>query len=147
MVSISGYAAANSRQHGASHGRSFSTSSTSTFRFMTLAMIFFHRGLLLPPPQILVRSILIPRLLATSRNREDQRQRPPEQPGHTSQLGVHGQPKNTPLALDCCEETVSPSNTEGRIRFSPSIDRRLLCHKILCLKDFFCPPLIAGGSA
>ena len=30
-------------------------------------MIFFHNGLLAPPPQIFLRSILIPRLLATSR--------------------------------------------------------------------------------
>ena len=33
---------------------------------MMLATIFFHSGLFAPPPQILVRSMRMPKLLATS---------------------------------------------------------------------------------
>ena len=44
-----------------------SLSMRSSLRFKTAARIFFHSGLFAPPPQILERSIRMPRLRATSR--------------------------------------------------------------------------------
>ena len=76
-----------------------STSRTSTLRFITFAMIFFQSGLFAPPPQILVRSILMPSFLATSRESRSPKATPSRTACVMSALVVSMDiPKNTPLA-------------------------------------------------
>lgn len=78
-------------------------------RFITFAMIFFQRGLLAPPPQILVRSIWIPRLLATSRESRSPKATPSRTAWVISALVVSMDiPKNTPLASGLLCGDLSP---------------------------------------
>lgn len=77
-----------------------SLSSTSTFRFSTLAIIFFQRGLFAPPPQILVRVRLIPRDLATSSESRSAKATPSSTAWVMSALVVSMlMPRKTALAL------------------------------------------------
>ena len=117
-------------QHCAAHGRSFLILRNINFRFITFAMIFFHSGLLAPPPQILVLWSWSPRPLQLPGNHEVRKQHLQYSLCHVCSCAVHGHPKNTPLALwDYYEVNVLPSNMEGRIPwFSPSfLNWSLLC--------------------